>query len=132
VDAKTAEDFDMAADPDGDGFANVFEMAFLRNPHQHDSTPVSFVPAGSDHTGRWFDLEFTRHRDAGKFVTFRPVKSSNLLTWKPLADDEWQILPALPGWSDPRPDAERMRWRIFAPIAEPMMHFRIETTANPN
>jgi hypothetical protein len=72
--AGTTSDFGMAADPDGDGAGNVFEMTFLRDPLRADTTPLAFSAAGGfGPTLRIFDLHFRRHRASPQYVDLLPL-----------------------------------------------------------
>lgn len=124
--------FAMTADPDGDGMTNVFEMTFLRDPQRQDHTPMKFTPAGTfGNAFRIYDLDFKRHRDSAKFVEIWPSKSPGLNSWNRLATGEWQFFIDPQGNTDGRAETQDLRWRIYAPVTEPSMFYRVEGRVKP-
>jgi hypothetical protein len=121
----------MDADPDGDGRANVHEMAFLTNPLAKDDATIRFEVFRSK---PFTVTKLNLHRRTGsdRYVEFDLARSLDLAQpWEQVNRWDWDALIDGNGDDDGRPETEEMDCYLyeFYPLGPPLRKFyRVEST----
>ena len=126
------------ADSDGDGVANVFEMALMLNPQVKDSAKTGIALEGP-YDGDWYvaDLSVHRRRGSNQFVTLIPQASISLQgnAWSNVPGTDWDASLDPNGDDDGNPETEEVMVRVLLHIApgsnEGTRYFRLKATARP-
>jgi fibronectin-binding autotransporter adhesin len=110
-------DRDRTDDPDGDGFSNLHEFLFGKNPTVNDGTLVSSTVSGGDLVLRWLQ------RESG--TTYTLMESTSL------GAGSWVTSGMIPQ-SDVQPGdpADYDQWKAVIPLGSGKIFFRIEGLEN--
>ena len=121
----------MDADPDGDGRANLHEMAFLTNPLAMDSVPLKLDLLLSEPFSVT-RLNLHRRVGADRYVEFDLGSSENLAdSWQRVSRWDWDARIDGKGDDDGRTETEEMDFYLyeFYPAGIPARKFyRVEST----
>ena len=129
---------DPTADADGDGIANVFEMALMLDPKVKDSEKTGIALEGP-YDGDWYvtDLSVHRRRGSNEFVTLIPQAAISLNgnVWSDIPTTDWDVALDPNGDDDGRPETEEVLIRVLVHIGpgsnEGTRFFRLKATARP-